>query len=81
VVRLVRDTNYVSSAYRCVFATGAISFDASPSNLGALLNGARLVIYPPETPALTELADAINGEGVTTLWLTSGLFSKWSRSN
>jgi amino acid adenylation domain-containing protein len=78
VVRLVRDTNYVSFSATDVFLQLApISFDASTLEIwGPLLNGARLVIYPPETPALSELADAIDRHGVTTLWLTSGLFQQ-----
>src|SRR6185295_7550963 len=36
--------------------------------------GARLVIFPPRAPSLAELGEFIQERGVTTLWLTSGLF-------
>src|SRR5206468_8130580 len=52
-------------------------FDASTLEIwGALLNGARLVVFPPGTPSLTELGEIIRKHRVTTLWLTSGLFNQ-----
>jgi aspartate racemase len=77
VVRLVRDTNYCDFGADQVFLQLApISFDASTFEIwGALLNGARLAIMPPEFPGLNELAEAIERHRVTTLWLTSGLFN------
>src|SRR4051794_23889263 len=52
------------------------SFDAAPFEVwGALLNGARLAIMPPGRRSLAELAGAIRRHGVTTLWLTAGLFN------
>ena len=76
VVRLVRDTDYARFDADEVFLLLApVSFDASTFELwGPLLNGARLVVMPPETPSLAELAEAITRHGVTTLWLTAGLF-------
>jgi non-ribosomal peptide synthase protein (TIGR01720 family) len=51
------------------------SFDASTFEIwGCLCNGGRLVIFPPELPSLTELGALVHREGVTTLWLTAGLF-------
>jgi len=38
------------------------------------LNGARLVMFPPHTPSLAELGEFIQTQGITTLWLTTGLF-------
>ena len=53
-----------------------ISFDASTFEIwGALLNGGRLAIMPPRSPGLDELGAAIRRHGVTTLWLTAGLFN------
>ncbi|MCP3138672.1 non-ribosomal peptide synthetase [Pyxidicoccus xibeiensis] len=54
-----------------------ISFDASTFEIwGALLYGARLVVMPPQAPSLRELAQVVRDTGVTTLWLTTGLFSQ-----
>jgi amino acid adenylation domain-containing protein len=76
VVRLVQDTNYCRFGSDEVFLQLApISFDASTLEIwGPLLNGGRLAVMPPETPSLDDLARAIGQYGVTTLWLTAGLF-------
>jgi len=51
------------------------SFDVSILEVwGPLLSGGRLVVMPGRVPALPELEDAIARHGVTTLWLTAGLF-------
>ncbi len=76
VVRLVRNPNYVTFSPDDIFLQLApISFDASTFEIwGALLNGATLVIHPPEVPSLEELGRNIQAHGITTLWLTAGLF-------
>jgi amino acid adenylation domain-containing protein len=76
VVRLVRNTNYVSFQPEEVFLQFApASFDASTFEIwGSLLNGARLVVMPPQTPSLEELGAALRQHEVMTLWLTAGLF-------
>ena len=76
VVRLVKNTNYASLGASEVFLQLApLAFDASTFEIwGALLNGARLVIFPPHAPTLAELGGFIQKRGVTTLWLTAGLF-------
>ncbi len=76
IVRLVRDTNYCRFGRDEVFLQLApISFDASTFEIwGALLNGARLVVMPPEPPSLQDLGRVIREQGITTLWLTAGLF-------
>ncbi|WP_163870292.1 alpha/beta fold hydrolase, partial [Myxococcus eversor] len=54
-----------------------ISFDASTFEIwGALLHGARLVVLPPEPPSLEELLQTAARHAVTSLWVTSGLFSQ-----
>ncbi len=76
VVRLVRDTNFAHFDADEVFLQFAtVSFDASTLELWAsLLNGARLVLFPTLRPSLEELGQVIQKHGVTTLWLTAGLF-------
>jgi aspartate racemase len=76
IVRLVKGSDYVSFAPEEVFLQLApLAFDASTFEIwGSLLNGARLVIMSPGTPTLEEIGQAIRTHGVTTLWLTAGLF-------
>ncbi len=76
VVRLVRGTDYARFRPEEVFLQFApISFDASTFEIwGALANGARLVLMPPGIASIGELGGAIESRGVTTLWLTAGLF-------
>ncbi len=76
VLRLVRETNYLSFEAGDVFLQLApLAFDASTFEIwGPLLAGARLEIYPPATPTLDELAAFLEGRRITTLWLTAGLF-------
>ncbi|GAA2613971.1 non-ribosomal peptide synthetase [Streptomyces axinellae] len=52
-----------------------MAFDASTLELwGPLLNGARLVVAPPEDLSSADIEELVHREGVTTLWLTAGLF-------
>lgn len=76
VVRLVKNTNYASFMSDEVFLQAStISFDASTFEIwGSLLNGARLVLMSPGAPSLKDLGATIKRHGVTTLWLTAGLF-------
>jgi amino acid adenylation domain-containing protein len=77
VVRLVKNTNYIDLNEREVFLQfSPISFDASTLEIwGALLNGGCMAMMPPEKQSLSELGTAIRRYGVTTLWLTAGLFN------
>ncbi len=78
VVRLVRNTNYVNfTAEDVLLQIAPISFDASTFEIwGTLLNGARLVVYPPRALSCAELGKAIVNKGVTIFWVTSGLFNQ-----
>jgi aspartate racemase len=78
VVRLVKGTDYCSFGPEEVFLQLApISFDASTFEIwGALLNGARLVIAPPQPPSFEQLGTVIASTGITTLWLTSAMFNQ-----
>ena len=58
-----------------------ISFDASTFEIwGALLNGGRLVVFPPYTPSLEELGRFIRDRRITTLWLTARIVSPDDRA-
>jgi amino acid adenylation domain-containing protein len=76
VVRLVKGTDYVSfSPAETLLHLSPLSFDASTFEIwGALLNGGRLVLLRPGPPTPAEIGEAIRQQGVTTLWLTAGLF-------
>lgn len=78
IVRLVRNTNYITCRPGDVwlgFAT--IAFDASTIEFwGPLLNGARVAVFPPGMPSLAELADFIRLQGITDTFLTTGLFNQ-----
>lgn len=76
VARLVTHTDYVTLGPEQVFLQLApLAFDASTFELwGALLNGGKLVVFPPHTPTLAELGATLQARRITTLWLTAGLF-------
>ncbi|TLP50885.1 non-ribosomal peptide synthetase [Microbispora tritici] len=78
VVRLVQDGDYASLTENETFLQlCSLRFDPSAFEIwGALLNGARLVVYRPGTPALHELADFLEAERITTLWMTTGLLHR-----
>ena len=76
IVRLVRNSNFMSLGPGEIFLQAApISFDAATLEIwGPLLNGGTLALLPPGKLSLVELGRAIHSHGVTTLWLTAGLF-------
>jgi amino acid adenylation domain-containing protein len=76
VVRLVTSQTYAEFGPDQVFLQMApLAFDASTFEIwGALLHGARLVLYPAGSIDLTELRATLERHRVTTLWLTAGLF-------
>ncbi|WP_305787975.1 non-ribosomal peptide synthetase [Symbioplanes lichenis] len=78
VVRLVQDGDYASLTEDETFLQlCSLRFDPSAFEIwGALLNGARLVVYRPGPPALHELADFLEAERITTLWMTTGLMHR-----
>ncbi|HEX8907126.1 MAG TPA: AMP-binding protein, partial [Longimicrobiaceae bacterium] len=76
VVRLVRGQRYARFAADEVFLQLApVAFDASTWEIwGALLNGAALAIHPAGPAGPRELGDFVRRHGVTSAWLTAGLF-------
>jgi amino acid adenylation domain-containing protein len=76
VVRLVVENPFASMGPDEVHLLLApLAFDASTFEIwGALLNGAKLAVVTAPYPSLDDVAKAISRFGVTTLWLTAGLF-------
>src|SRR6185369_16761640 len=79
VVSLVRSNNYIDfGPEEIILHFSPISFDASTLEIwGALLNGSRLVIFPPVVPSLRELGEFVDNAQVTTLFLTPALFQQF----
>ena len=76
IVRLVKNSNFLQLGEEDVFLQLApITFDASTLEIwGCLLNGGKLVVHGAQTPSLEELGETIERSGITTMWLTAGLF-------
>ncbi|HEX4965503.1 MAG TPA: amino acid adenylation domain-containing protein [Thermoanaerobaculia bacterium] len=76
VVRLVQEPGFMPLGPQETFLQLApLAFDASTLELwGPLLNGGRLVLFPGRRASLDEIGEAIARYGVTSLWLTAGLF-------
>jgi amino acid adenylation domain-containing protein len=77
VLRLVIGNHYATLDDKEVLLQLApLSFDASTFEIwGALLNGGSLAIMAGNRPSLGDIAAAICRHGVSTLWLTAGLFN------
>ena len=78
IVRLVRETNYVTlTADDVVLQLAPLAFDASTFEIwGALLNGARLAVYAEGAIDLPRLKRVIEQQRVSVLWLTAALFQQ-----
>src|SRR5262245_33139294 len=76
VVRLVKSANYVEITRQDVFLHLApLAFDASTLEIwGALLNGAKLVVYPDARFDIATLKRVIAEHRVSVLWLTAAVF-------
>ncbi|HSS49050.1 MAG TPA: amino acid adenylation domain-containing protein, partial [Thermoanaerobaculia bacterium] len=83
VVRLVKETGYACFGPDEVFLQLApYAFDASTLEVwGALLHGGRVVMPPPGVLSPGQLGDLLSRHGVTTLWLTAGLFHQMVEEN
>ncbi|MFP2913745.1 AMP-binding protein, partial [Pyxidicoccus sp. 3LFB2] len=78
ISRLVLGTDYAHFGPEEVWLQLApISFDASTFEIwGALLHGAKLVVYPAGPLSLEELGRALGQHGITSLWATTALFEQ-----
>ena len=76
VLRLVCSPSYVTlGSGEVLLHHSSVAFDATTFEVwGSLLNGATVVVAPPGPLSLTELGGLVSAHGVTTLWLTAGLF-------
>ena len=77
IVRLVRGQDFASfTADETFLQFAPASFDASTLEIWApLLNGGRVAIAPPGQLSLQQISATIRSLGVTSLWITSGLFN------
>ena len=77
VNRLLFGVNYVHlDATQRFLQIAPISFDASTFEIwGALLHGARCVLFPGNIPTAKSLSHEIHKHGITILWLTAALFN------
>jgi non-ribosomal peptide synthetase component F len=77
IVRLVKEPSYMRFSDDEIFLQSSpLGFDASIFEIwGALLNGVELVVPRAGLLSFGEIAASIEEQGVTTLFLTSGLFN------
>ncbi|RKH66938.1 non-ribosomal peptide synthetase [Corallococcus aberystwythensis] len=78
VTRLVKGVSYLHAGPEdVVLQLATTSFDAATLELwGALLNGAKLFLYPPVTPSLEELEATLERERISVLFLTTAFFEQ-----
>ncbi|HEU4407574.1 MAG TPA: amino acid adenylation domain-containing protein [Polyangiaceae bacterium] len=75
VVRLLRNNPFLEWRGASVLHAASLSFDASTLEIwGALLNGARLCVYPAGPIDYAELGRFLRRERVTLAFLTASLF-------
>jgi len=76
VLRLVRGADFAAMGPdQAWLQYSPIAFDLSTLEIWApLLNGGRLVLFPGRIGSLDDLAQVISRHGVTSAWLTAGLF-------
>lgn len=76
IMRLVIGADFAAfGPDEVILQLAPLSFDASTFEIwGALLNGGTLAIETTGMPSLDDIAYSIRLFGVTTLWLTAGLF-------
>ncbi|MDP1666746.1 MAG: amino acid adenylation domain-containing protein [Methylobacter sp.] len=77
IARLILNNTYARFDDKQKFLLlASIAFDASTFEVwGALLHGARCVIYPERVPILSSLEKIIKQQQISILWLTASLFN------
>jgi amino acid adenylation domain-containing protein len=83
IIGFVKAANYASLTSDEIFLQICpVSFDMSTLEIwGALLNGGRLVVFPPTLPSLSELGEYLTRTQVTSVVLTTGLFHQFIDAN
>ncbi|WP_377270023.1 amino acid adenylation domain-containing protein [Peterkaempfera sp. SMS 1(5)a] len=78
ITNLVTAPNYVGlGPDDRILQLAPVAFDAATFEIwGALLNGARLVLAPPEQVEAEDLGELLRDAGITVLWLTAALFHR-----
>ncbi|HEU4451632.1 MAG TPA: amino acid adenylation domain-containing protein, partial [Longimicrobium sp.] len=76
IVRLVRGQSFCRlDADEVVLQMVPVAFDVSTFEIwGPLVNGGCMAVYPPGIPEPRAVGDFVRRHGVTTAWLTVGLF-------
>src|SRR5262249_40727885 len=77
VLRLLMGVDYARlDGGQTFLQLAPISFDAATFEIwGALLHGAKCVLYPGRIPTVNELGKVLKKNHVDTLWLTASLFN------
>jgi amino acid adenylation domain-containing protein len=77
VIRLVHKTNYAQlDANQTFLQLASVSFDATTFELwGALLNGAKCVLFEDKFPTLNKLQECIQKNQISILFITTALFN------
>ncbi|WP_103341282.1 non-ribosomal peptide synthetase [Amycolatopsis sp. CA-126428] len=77
IARLVCGTDFADLTAPRILQTGAVSFDATTFELwGALLNGGTVVLPAGDLLDADRLGAQLRAHAITTMWLTSALFSR-----
>ncbi|MFJ9694854.1 amino acid adenylation domain-containing protein [Kitasatospora sp. NPDC101183] len=78
ITNLVAGPNYVElGPDDRLLQLAPVAFDAATFEIwGALLNGARLVLAPPQEVHPEDLGELLRTAGITVLWLTAALFHR-----
>ena len=77
IVRFLTAADYATiDKSKTVLQLASLTFDGSIFDLwGALLNGAKCVLYPGRLPLIGRLREMLREHRVTTAWLTASLFN------
>ena len=77
IVRLLTGADYAKlDESKTLLQLASLTFDGSIFDLwGALLNGAKCVLYPGRVPVVSTLRELLREHRVTTAWLTASLFN------